>query len=128
MKWNSRWVTTLLTLVCIAGLVQTVQAAETLSISFSTSAAGSEYEPKNVVAVWIEDSDGNFRKTILRWAGERRSELIDWWTACGRSNSDVDGLSGATRLSHFSPPTLQATWDMTDRAGGMVPDGLYSSA
>ena len=99
---------------------------ERMTITFTTSAsptaAGSQYAPKNVVAVWIESSAGAFVKTAGRWANARRSHLVGWIAKAG--NADVDSVSGASQPSY---KTLTATWDMTARAGGAPPaDGVYT--
>jgi len=34
-----------------------------LSVTVTTSSAGGEYTPRNVVAIWVEDNNGVFVKT-----------------------------------------------------------------
>ena len=95
-------------------------AQGTLTASFDTTQAGGNYAPKNIVAAWIEDANGGFFKTIGRWAGTRIDHLVAWTAASGQ---DVDAVSGATRASHAN--RLTVTWDMTDTANTLVPDGNY---
>ena len=56
------------------------ESAETLTLTFTTSASpsagGSPFDPKNVVAVWIEGPAGTFVKTVGRWANTRRTKLV----------------------------------------------------
>ena len=40
----------------------------TLHVTTLTSAAGGNYAPRNIVAVWVEDSNGVFVKTLLAYA------------------------------------------------------------
>jgi hypothetical protein len=92
-----------------------------LTITVTTSANGGNYAPKNIVAVWIE-RQGTFIKTIDRWAATRKQHLVAWTAAAGAA--DADAVSGATRANHTTP--LSITWDLTDRAGAVVPDGTYT--
>jgi hypothetical protein len=94
---------------------------EVLDVAFDTTSNGGQYSPRNIVAVWIERSDGSFVKTIGRWAGTRRSHLIAWEQGSG---DDVDAVSGATRSSHNARLTVH--WDFKDRSGVLVPDGTYN--
>ncbi len=99
---------------------------ELVTITFTTSASpsadASPYDPKNVVAVWIESSAGTFVKTAARWANTRRDKLVAWVGKAGAA--DVDAVSGATNAAFG---TLTASWDMTARAGGAAPvDGVYT--
>ena len=82
-----------LAFVCLAVIGNIVQAAETLDISFTTSRPPGndlKYEPKNIHAVWIEDSAGNFVKTIARWADKHKAELALWTAVDG---TDIDRKS-----------------------------------
>jgi uncharacterized protein (TIGR03382 family) len=96
-------------------------AADGLSVTFTTTPNGGPFAPRNIVAVWIEDSNGAFVKTIGRWAATRVQYLLDW---IGKSGKDSDAISGATRSNHANPLTV--TWDLKDRNGTAVPDGTYT--
>ncbi len=93
----------------------------TLTVSFTTAPAGGNYAPRNIVAVWIEDSTGRFVRTIGRWANRRVRYLLSWNAAAGAG--DADAVSGATRSSHAS--TLTVTWNGTNKAGQVMPAGMY---
>lgn len=96
-------------------------AQETLQVSFDTTPAGGNYDPTNVLAVWIEDDTGAFVRTIDRWAGVRIQHLVAWTAASGQ---DVDAVSGATRSNHGQ--RISTTWDMIDFNGMPVPNGTYA--
>ncbi len=93
----------------------------TLTVSFTTAPAGGNYAPRNIVAVWIEDSTGRFVRTIGRWANRRIRYLLAWNAAAGPG--DADAVSGATRSSHNG--TLTVTWNGTSKAGQVMPAGMY---
>jgi MYXO-CTERM domain-containing protein len=113
----------LLLAALLVGSLRSPGAAGTLSVKLTTSPApnNGQYAPRNIVAVWIEDSAGAFVKTIGRYAATRRGSLVAWTTAAGPG--DADAVSGATRQNHVAPLTV--TWDMKNRAGAEVPDGTY---
>jgi hypothetical protein len=96
---------------------------EELVVSFNTTqTATPQYAPKNVVAVWIEDSGGTFERTIGRWANVRKQYLLDWNAKAGAN--DMDAVSGATQPDHTQ--RLTATWDMLARGNLPVADGTYT--
>jgi MYXO-CTERM domain-containing protein len=105
------------------GLLVTPAAAQgdLVKVTFTTTPAGGNYAPRNIVAVWIENAGGGFVKTIGRWANTRKQHLVAWSAASGQ---DADAVSGATRSTHTG--SLTVTWDLTDRAGAEVPDGTYT--
>jgi MYXO-CTERM domain-containing protein len=96
-------------------------AADSLSITVTTTPNGGPYAPNHVTAIWIEDANGTFVKTIGRWAGVRISHLVAW---IAKSGQDADAVSGATIANHTAPLTV--TWDLKNRAGTIVPDGTYT--
>jgi hypothetical protein len=104
----------------LAITVSPASAGNSVLITFTTTAAGGSYAPKNIVAVWIETSGGSFVRTVGDWSDTRRSSLTTWLGRAG--TGDADGVMGATRLSHG---TLTAAWDMLDRSGSVVADGSY---
>ena len=72
--------------------------------------------------MWVEDSGGNFIKTISRWSDVRTQYLLDWLAKAGAA--DADAVSGASRPNY--PGTLKATWDLKNKAGAVIPDGTYT--
>ncbi len=104
-----------------------VTAEPKLTVSFKSTPVGATYAPLNVVAVWIEgpkvgNNLGPFVKTIGRWADVRRIDLIAWQNKAGLN--DVDAITGATRQNHDN--ALTAEWDLKDKLGVLVPDGIYT--
>jgi hypothetical protein len=114
------------TLALFAFLCSSAALAQSLNLTVTTTSHGGQYSPRNIVAVWIVGPDGNFVKTIGRWAGIRASHLKAWQTPApvGAGTTDVDAISGATRSNHNSP--LNITWDLKNKAGTIVPDGNYT--
>jgi hypothetical protein len=101
------------------------QTAGTLTLTATTSETGGNYAPKNIVAVWIEDEQGNFVKTLMAYAANRKTHLNTWeasTTAAGSPFNTVDAITGATKTSHA---TRSCTWNGTDVNGAIVPDGSY---
>lgn len=83
----------------------------------------------NQFAVWIENEDGSFIKTLYATrftakGGYRdRPDAIRHWVECSKlqNMTEADALTGATPKSG----TLSYSWDMTDAKGARVPDGTY---
>ena len=85
----------------------------------------------NQFAVWIEDAQGQFVKTLYatRWTARggwsrRPTSIPVWVRRSGLSEltrAQVDAVSGATPRSS----TLVYTWDGTDSRGIPVPHGDY---
>src|SRR3954469_16780279 len=97
-------------------------AAQGVTARFQTTPAGGPYAPRNVVAVWVEDSGGNFVKTIGRWAAQRKQYLLQWTAKAGPN--DADAVTGATRGDHLN--FIQATWNLQNKQNVVVPDGTYT--
>lgn len=101
------------------------QTAGELIVSVSTSQAGGNYSPRNVLAIWVADDSGNFVKTLLAYANRRKTHLNTWQattTSAGSAYNTVDAITGATKNSHA---TRNCSWDGTDVDGNLVPDGSY---
>ncbi len=83
----------------------------------------------NQFAVWIEDENGVFIKTLYatRFTAkggfrERADAIPVWVERSGISNAtDADAVTGATPKSG----TLQYVWDLTDDTGERVANGTY---
>ena len=102
------------------------QTAGTLTVSTSTSITGGNYAPKNIIAIWVEDEEGNFIKTLLSYAQTRITHLNIWQASTAAAGSEfntVDAITGATRSNHS---TRTCTWDVTDINGTLVNDGNYT--
>jgi len=101
------------------------QTAGNLNVSVTTSSAGGNYAPKNILAIWIEDASGNFVKTLLANADKRITHLNTWEAATtkkGGTYNRVDAVTGATLGSHG---TRTCAWNGTDYNKNLVADGIY---
>ena len=97
----------------------------TLNVSVTTKAAGGEFAPDNVGAIWIADSSTKFVKSLYVWGSQRRKELSTWTSAtsaAGLANNLVDAVTAATMRSHG---VRTATWNGTNASKAAVPDGAY---
>ncbi|MBK7407075.1 MAG: DUF2271 domain-containing protein [Saprospirales bacterium] len=114
----------LLLLFLFAGALFSQTSGE-LSVTATTSATPGNFAPKNIVAIWIEDEAGNFVKTLLAYAQQRKTHLNTWQASTGAAGSEfnvVDAVTGATRTSHG---TRSCTWNATHFSGNLVDDGTY---
>jgi len=91
-----------------------------LTVTVTTSTAGGSYAPRNVVAIWVENSAGTYVKTLTVYAAARQSDLTNWSTSSG--GNKVDAVTGATQNS---TGTIYGLWNGTDVAGKLVADGSY---
>ncbi len=97
-----------------------IKTQGTLTVSTVTSEAGGNYAPRNVVAIWVENSSGEYVKSLLVYADKYKRFLTNWVSS---SSYDVsDAVTGATINTHG---TRTCSWDGTDVDGNMVSDGTY---
>jgi len=111
--------------LCLAAIGAAAKAAPgQLTITFTTTSAGGEYDPKHIHVAWIEGPrpDNAFVRTILLYANQRANKFSEWDTRTDNFNADVDARTGAT-VSVFREYT--AVWDLKYRDGTTVPDGTY---
>lgn len=73
-----------------------------------------------VAAVWIEDSQGRFVKTLLL-RGQKQKKKLGAWKAASRG-STADAVTGAT---YAEWGRIEAAWDGRDASGADAPDGVY---
>jgi hypothetical protein len=92
-----------------------------LAFDVTTSAAGGRYQPRNIGAIWIENSSGKLVKSLEVWAGIRRRYLTRY--AAALSGSAVDVTASATLSSHRAH---HATWNMKDKSGAAASPGRYT--
>lgn len=101
------------------------QTSGQLTVSVATSEAGGGYAPRNIVAIWVENSQGDFVKTLLAYANSRKTHLNTWQastSAAGTEYNTTDAVTGATKSNHA---TRVCSWDATDYNGAAVTDGEY---
>lgn len=93
-----------------------------LTLTFTTtSISGAKYSPRHILAVWVKNSSGQYQRTLIVYAKERKGYLYKWQSISGGDNTDA--ITGAT-LS--SPQSHSVTWDLTNYAGQALPDGEYT--
>jgi len=111
---------------CITSISVFAQTSGTLSVTVTTSSAGGNYAPRNIVAIWVEDSSGKFVKTMLAYAANRKTHLNNWensTTSAGNGYNVTDAISGATQRNYGS---YTCTWNGTDYSGKLLADGTYN--
>ena len=92
----------------------------TLTFTVKSITNNSTYSPKNVIAIWIKDAQGNFVVSRKVMANSRKNHLVKW-NANSAGNS-VSAITGSTLTSH---QTHNVTWDGKNAAGIEMQDGLY---
>jgi len=98
----------------------TITTNSSKSFSVTTTSYNGHYAPRHVLAIWIEDSSGNFVKTLLVNAAARKSYLTNWLS--NSSGNVTDATTGATLNSHS---THSVTWNGTNKSGTAVATGTY---
>jgi hypothetical protein len=91
-----------------------------LSIRLTTVTYNGQYAPRNVGAIWIEDSTGKFVKSVKVWAAARKQYLTNWQTSS--AGNTVDAVTSATITTH---QTHNVTWNCTDVNKAVVANGNY---
>lgn len=114
-----------LLLLLFACIQLSAQTTGKLDVTVTTSSAGGNFAPRNIVAIWIEDASGNFVKTLLAYADKRIQHLNTWETSTNSKGSmynRTDAITGATQSSHGK---RNCTWNGTDYNKNPVSDGKY---
>lgn len=93
----------------------------TLAFTVRTVPLGGRFAPKNVGAVWIETSRGQFVRTLASWGKVRAKWLSAWLTASG--GNEVDAITGATLTGH---KVHEFVWGLRDVHGCEVAAGGYA--
>jgi hypothetical protein len=88
----------------------------------------------NQFAVWIEDINGNYVKTLYatsftaKGGWQRREQSLPRWVRqsnlAGKNNAQIDALTGPTPRGG----PLRYSWDGTDIAGRPLPPGEYRAS
>jgi len=117
----------ILTVLVLTG-VAAQQAAAELTFTYAKLSGSAS----NQFAVWVEDSQGKYIKTLYatRYTADggwkrRASSIPVWVKQSGLSQltkAQVDALTSATPKAG----TLTYTWDGTDSKGAAVPTGDYA--
>jgi flagellar hook assembly protein FlgD len=91
-----------------------------LTFTVKTITNNSTYSPKNVLAIWIKDAQGNFVVSRKVMANTRKQHLVKW--KASSAGNTVSAITGSTLTSH---QTHTVTWDGKNAAGTEMPDGIY---
>jgi hypothetical protein len=96
-----------------------------LTVSTTTSTAGGQFTPRNVVAIWIEDASGNFVKTLMVYAKFYTTYLTKWKASTTKSGSQYNSVDAITGASKTAYGKLDCYWNGKDYKGNAMPDGKY---
>jgi hypothetical protein len=98
----------------------------TFTFNVTTVTARGTYAPRNVGALWIEDSAGKFVKSLEVWGATRLSNLTGWTSVSGSpaSSATVDAVTSATHSNH-GPHT--GNWNCSDVNHASVVNGSYKA-
>lgn len=116
------------TMLCLFAWV-IAQTAGTANISFTpVKYANVGWSPEHCVAAWISNSTGVYVKTLEVKAHfpNYGKYLTKWKTASAHNTNiaftEMDALTGASMSAHV-PHNL--TWNLKDKTGTLVSDGIY---
>lgn len=101
------------------------QTQGNLEVRVTTSNAGGVYAPRNIVAIWIEDPNSNYVKTLLAYANEYKTHLNYWQastTNAGTPFNTFDAITGPTINNHG---TRVSNWNAKNFNNLIVADGNY---
>jgi hypothetical protein len=100
-----------------------------LTATITTKTMGGKYAPKNVGAIWIEDSSGKWVYTLDWWDGLLNVQWLTHYNSVqGPSYTFFDPKPGPDVITS---PTLnmhkthEVSWGFEDKNGAQVPDGDY---
>lgn len=121
----------LITATLLAVTSAQAQSYGTLTLTFTQTPHTSYSGSKNVMAVWIQDANGNFIKTRTRNVGWGTNDHLGTWatnsggTAGNALNASCNIAGATTGATYTSFSTRTITWDGTDANGTLVADGTY---
>lgn len=101
---------------------ETSVGVSTATFVVTTGPQGGRYTPRNVGAIWIEDSSGAYVASLEVWASRYKRDLRQYLSALG-SDDDTDAVTSASLNSHV---THTAVWTLTDSGGAAVLPGVYT--
>lgn len=107
------------------------QSTGNLSFTFTTTSHAGYQGTRNVMAVWIQDNTGAFVKTKLRYAGGVTADHLPTWASNSGGpssnclSSSCNTVSAITGSTLAGATTKTITWDGTNTAGTLLPDGVY---
>jgi hypothetical protein len=111
-----------------------------MTIDYTVVGSHGMWYPHNIGAVWVEDTNGHFMKTVERWAAIRADYLAAWnmresahgkWPTCFFANA-CSGAMVPDQTDVVSQATIfednqahHTVWNCKDLNGKVVPDGKY---
>jgi len=107
--------------ITVTTIAVSANTTGSLSVAFTTTSASGQYNPANVVAVWIKNSGGVFVKSLLVYAAQRKADLTSW--SSNTSKNTTDAITGATQNSHAA---RSCAWNGTNTSGTVVANGSYT--
>lgn len=112
-----------LMVLCIVFVSVLAVNAQYLKVDFNTTTIdGGEYSPRHILAVWVEDSNGNFVNSLAVYADERKGYLGKWNAASGGYKADA--VTGATLGNNDKNHSVE--WNLKNFAGQSVQNGTYT--
>lgn len=121
-----KYLTSTLALNLIFLMSTFAQTSGSLTFNYTNPKPGSN-AVMNVMAVWIENSNGTFIKTRCRYWSNKSSDHLPSWKSKSGQNI-IDATTGATLKSSTNPTAFGAKtiiWNGTDVNGNVVSDGTY---
>ncbi|HLP05394.1 MAG TPA: DUF2271 domain-containing protein [Paludibacter sp.] len=117
-------------LVCFLSMQAQTNGTLTVTTTTSSPGANTGYDPKNVLAIWVQDSAGKLVNTMLYNTSNGNSSAADltvWYGLIGSwtnraAKVNVDGITGATNSNYG---TKTCYWGKTVNIS-TVPDGVYT--
>jgi hypothetical protein len=111
---------------CDVGFVGAPGTEGTLTVSFTTLNIDGQYAPKNCGAVWVEDANESYMRTLALWADARRGSIIQWSARACHMDPTVTKPDVITSATLPKPATHTATWDGKDFRGKVASDGIVT--
>jgi hypothetical protein len=117
--------------VCIAGIPSSAGQESSGTVTITYILHKIPMIASNQIAVWIENTDGGYVKTLFatQWGArggfKKRPQALPEWVKksdwVNRSQTEVDAVSGATQQAGAN----ELVWDLTDSTGKPVAAGTY---
>lgn len=107
----------------IAGFYQSHTNAAELEIQLTLPELDAQPYHRPYVAIWLETPERQHITTLALWVEQAEwfKDLRQWWRKAGKSNTNIDGISSATRR----PGTYTINWNGKDLDGKAVAAGKY---
>lgn len=96
------------------------QTDSEVSFSVDVSDIPGNFAPRHIIAIWIENENGDYINSLAVY-GNRRLGYLSTWNDVSNGNKG-DAITGAT-VSSFR--TYNVNWNMKDFNGNTVPEGPY---